>query len=174
MQVGLAHALAKIISSRSKQSNFQLIAITHDEVRCGLARRTLLFARVFLGFRMRVPWSFQLHPTCPVLSGFFPSVLIIAATAVSSPYTPPPQLCYCEQFGRRQIKCTFASGAFTQCKPNTAVPSLEPSRLFIFGPCIILSSTFFCLFYSTGLLFATKPRTRVVRSVPLLYPLRDI
>ncbi|CAM9113656.1 unnamed protein product [Pylaiella littoralis] len=30
-KVGLAHALAKIISSRSKQSNFQLIAITHDE-----------------------------------------------------------------------------------------------------------------------------------------------
>lgn len=32
-QVGLAQALAKIISSRSKQSNFQLITITHDEVR---------------------------------------------------------------------------------------------------------------------------------------------
>lgn len=31
-KVGLAHALAKIISSRSKQSNFQLITITHDEV----------------------------------------------------------------------------------------------------------------------------------------------
>eukprot|EP00903_Cladosiphon_okamuranus_P009090 g8688.t2 len=30
-KVGLAHALAKIISSRSKQSNFQLITITHDE-----------------------------------------------------------------------------------------------------------------------------------------------
>lgn len=31
--MGLAHALAKIISSRSKQANFQLITITHDEVR---------------------------------------------------------------------------------------------------------------------------------------------
>ncbi|CAM9978392.1 unnamed protein product [Ectocarpus sp. 12 AP-2014] len=30
-KVGLAHALAKIISSRSKQANFQLITITHDE-----------------------------------------------------------------------------------------------------------------------------------------------
>jgi DNA repair protein RAD50 len=29
---GLAHALARIISNRSKQQNFQLVCITHDEV----------------------------------------------------------------------------------------------------------------------------------------------
>ena len=29
---GLAHALARIIASRSKQLNFQLVCITHDEV----------------------------------------------------------------------------------------------------------------------------------------------
>ena len=32
-KLGLAHALARIIVGRSKQSNFQLICITHDEVR---------------------------------------------------------------------------------------------------------------------------------------------
>jgi DNA repair protein RAD50 len=31
-KAGLAHALARIIVSRSKQQNFQLICITHDEV----------------------------------------------------------------------------------------------------------------------------------------------
>ena len=31
-KAGLAHALARIISSRSKQQNFQLVCITHDEV----------------------------------------------------------------------------------------------------------------------------------------------
>ncbi|CAM9695145.1 unnamed protein product [Ascophyllum nodosum] len=30
-KVGLAHALAKIISNRARQSNFQLVTITHDE-----------------------------------------------------------------------------------------------------------------------------------------------
>lgn len=33
VKVGLAHALAKIISNRSKQTNFQLVTITHDEVK---------------------------------------------------------------------------------------------------------------------------------------------
>jgi DNA repair exonuclease SbcCD ATPase subunit len=32
-KAGLAHALARIIKSRSAQHNFQLICITHDEVR---------------------------------------------------------------------------------------------------------------------------------------------
>lgn len=36
VKVGLAHALAKIISNRSKQSNFQLVTITHDEVKLGI------------------------------------------------------------------------------------------------------------------------------------------
>ncbi len=31
-KAGLAHALARIISNRAKQHNFQLICITHDEV----------------------------------------------------------------------------------------------------------------------------------------------
>ena len=31
-KAGLAHALARIISNRSKQQNFQLLCITHDEV----------------------------------------------------------------------------------------------------------------------------------------------
>lgn len=31
-KAGLAHALARIIKSRSAQHNFQLICITHDEV----------------------------------------------------------------------------------------------------------------------------------------------
>ena len=31
-KAGLAHALARIISSRARQHNFQLICITHDEV----------------------------------------------------------------------------------------------------------------------------------------------
>lgn len=31
-KLGLAHALSRIIVGRSKQSNFQLICITHDEV----------------------------------------------------------------------------------------------------------------------------------------------
>ena len=33
-KIGLAVALAQIIKNRSKQRNFQLICITHDEVRC--------------------------------------------------------------------------------------------------------------------------------------------
>ena len=31
-KAGLAHALARIISNRARQHNFQLICITHDEV----------------------------------------------------------------------------------------------------------------------------------------------
>lgn len=32
-KAGLAHALARIISNRARQHNFQLVCITHDEVR---------------------------------------------------------------------------------------------------------------------------------------------
>lgn len=39
---GLAKALARLIIARSKQQNFQLICITHDEVKC-YAKRFLLF-----------------------------------------------------------------------------------------------------------------------------------
>ena len=37
-RAGLAHALARIIKSRSAQHNFQLICITHDEVSMLLVR----------------------------------------------------------------------------------------------------------------------------------------
>ena len=42
-KAGLAHALARLIMSRSKQQNFQLICITHDEDFVQLMRTELSF-----------------------------------------------------------------------------------------------------------------------------------
>lgn len=41
-KAGLAHALARIIKSRSAQHNFQLICITHDEVRNSYMKDTVV------------------------------------------------------------------------------------------------------------------------------------
>lgn len=42
-KAGLAHALARIIKSRSAQHNFQLICITHDEVQNLFFNSILIF-----------------------------------------------------------------------------------------------------------------------------------